>query len=114
MGNKNLFKTYLPMTETAYYILLSLNEPRHGYGIIKYVEELTEGRIKLGSGTVYGTLGKMSKDGIITVFEDQNRKTTYEITTTGIELLLEEMDRIKKVYHNTLMQEGYFNGESSI
>lgn len=98
-------KNYLPMTETAYYILLSLNKPRHGYGIIKFVEELTKGRIKLGSGTVYGTLGKMSKDGMISIFEDQNRKTTYEITTSGKKLLEIEIKRIKNVYEDTLTQE---------
>lgn len=53
------------MTETAFYILLSLTEPRQGYGIIQYVNKITDGRIKLGSGTVYGTLGKMEKSQII-------------------------------------------------
>lgn len=97
------------MTETAYYILLSLNEPRHGYGIIKFVEELTEGRILLGSGTVYGTLGKMHKDNIITIYDDKERKTVYEITDFGKSLIKLEIERIKKVYKNTLLQEGYFN-----
>ena len=60
-------ESYLPLSETALYILMSLNVPRHGYGIIKYVEHLTKGRIKLGSGTVYTTLGKMSKTKFIAV-----------------------------------------------
>ena len=64
-------EAYTPLSETAYYILLSLNEPRHGYGIIKYVEELTNQRIILGSGTVYTTLGKMSKNNFIEVFQDR-------------------------------------------
>lgn len=102
---KDRWKAYLPMTETAYYILLSLREPRHGYGIIKYVEELTKGRIKLGSGTVYTTLGKMSKDGLIAVFEDKDRKTIYEITPYGEKLLITEMERIKQVYQDTINQE---------
>ena len=109
MDSKNIIKSYLPMTETAYYILMSLSEPRHGYGIIKFVEELTNSRITLGSGTVYGTLGKMSKDNIISIFEDQNRRTVYEITKSGKELLCLEMERIKSVYNNTLSQEVYFN-----
>jgi len=49
------------MTEIAFYILLSLTEPKHGYGIIQHVDKITDGKIKLGSGTVYGTLGKMEK-----------------------------------------------------
>lgn len=105
---QKLAKAYIPMSETAYYILLSLSEPRHGYGIIKFVEQLTEGRIELGSGTVYGTLGKMSKDGLITVLDSKNRRTVYGITNDGKWVLLLEMNRIKKLYQDTLSQEVYF------
>ena len=76
------------MTETAFYILLSLTKPRHGYGIVKHVEEISASRIRLGSGTVYGTLTKMQKDGIITVFADEERKTVYEITDVGKKLMV--------------------------
>jgi DNA-binding PadR family transcriptional regulator len=85
-----------------------LNEPRHGYGIIKFVEELTKRRIILGSGTVYGTLGKMSKDRLISIYDDKDRKTVYRITDDGKALLLFEIDRLKKVYENTISQEGLF------
>lgn len=98
-----------PLSETAYYILLSLNEPRHGYGIIKYVEKLTNNRIKLGSGTVYTTLGKMSKAKVISVFQDKDRKTVYELTIEGKKMLELEINRMKIVYKDTLYQEGLFN-----
>jgi DNA-binding PadR family transcriptional regulator len=107
-------ESYTPLSETAYYILLSLNEPRHGYGIIKYVEQLTNGRIVLGSGTIYTTLGKMSKARFITVFQDKERKTIYELTSEGKELLRRERARIKMMYRDTLYQEGLFNEESEI
>jgi DNA-binding PadR family transcriptional regulator len=107
-------ESYTPLSETAYYILLSLNEPRHGYGIIKYVEQLTNGRIVLGSGTIYTTLGKMSKARFITVFQDKERKTIYELTSEGKELLRRERARIKMIYRDTLYQEGLFNEESEI
>jgi len=97
------------MSETAYYILLSLSEPRHGYGIIKFVEELTENRIVLGSGTVYGTLAKMYKDKLISVYDDKDRKTIYRITGDGRQLILLEIERFKKIYENTLTQEGFFH-----
>lgn len=97
------------MSETAYYILLSLSEPRHGYGIIKFVEELTGSRIILGSGTVYGTLAKMYKDKLISVYDDKDRKTIYRITDDGRQLILLEIERIKKIYVNTLTQEGFFH-----
>jgi DNA-binding PadR family transcriptional regulator len=107
-------ESYTPLSETAYYILLSLNQPRHGYGIIKYVEQLTNGRIVLGSGTIYTTLGKMSKARFITVFQDKERKTIYELTSEGKELLRRERARIKMIYRDTLYQEGLFNEKREI
>ncbi|TMW71877.1 PadR family transcriptional regulator [Alteribacter natronophilus] len=95
------------MTETAFYILLSLTEPRHGYGIIKHVEMISGGRIVLGSGTVYGTLTKMQKDGIIIVFADEHRKKVYEVTETGRALLTEETNRIAELHRNA---EKYWGG----
>ena len=103
-----MLKKYVPMTETAFYILLSLTEPRHGYGIVKHVGEITAGRLKLGSGTVYGTLLKMQKDGVITVFADEQRKTVYEITDAGKELMKAEIVRIKEVHSNAIaFEEGF-------
>lgn len=108
MKFEKVLKNYLPMTETAFYILLSLTQPRHGYGIIKHVEEITNERIRLGSGTIYGTLNKMQRDGIITVFSDGKRKTIYEITEIGKGLMLAEMNRLKELHKNTLKYEEAF------
>ena len=108
MEIQKLLKKYVPMTETAFYILLSLTEPRHGYGIIKHVEEITAGRLSLGSGTIYGTLTKMQKDGLITVFADEHRKTVYEITDAGKEVMQAAIVRIKEVHHNAIaFEEGF-------
>ncbi len=109
MSLEKVLKAYLPMTETAFYILLSLTEPRHGYGIIKHVAEITKERIRLGSGTVYGTLTKMQKDGIITVYADERRKTVYEITETGRTLILTEIGRLKELHQNSIRYEGEFD-----
>ena len=106
---EKLKKNYLPMTETAFYILLSLSEPRHGYGIAKYVAELTENRIKLGSGTIYGTLTKMQRDGLIRIFDDSDKKVIYEITENGAELLRAEIARIKCLYSDTVKEENKFS-----
>lgn len=108
MNADKVMKKYIPMTETAFYILLSLTKPRHGYGIVKYVEEISNGRLRLGSGTVYGTLTKMQKDGVITVFADEERKTLYEITGLGKQLILVEIDRLKELHKNALKFEGDF------
>lgn len=109
MTSEKVLKIYIPMTETAFYILLSLTEPRHGYGIIKHVEEITDYRIRLGSGTIYGTLTKMQRDGIITVYADQKRKKIYEITKVGKALMLEEIKRIEEIHVNALKYRGGFS-----
>ncbi|MER2262918.1 MAG: PadR family transcriptional regulator [Psychrobacillus sp.] len=107
-----LIKKYIPMTETAFYILFSLTEPRHGYGIIKRVEELTNSRLHLGSGTIYGTLTKMQKDEMITVFSDEKRKTIYEITALGKLVMRKEMERLQEVHENILLYKGEFDEEN--
>lgn len=101
-------KKYVPMTETAFYILLSLTKPRHGYGIIKHVDDLSEGRLRLGSGTVYGTLTKMNKDGLITVFADEERKTVYEVSELGKEVMRAEIGRLKELHRNAVTSEEEF------
>lgn len=105
---EKILKSYMPMTETAFYILLALEKPRHGYGIIKFVEELTIGRIILGSGTIYGTLTKMQRDGIITVFSDDKRKKVYEVTDIGKKLMQQEMSRLKELHMNAMLYEEEF------
>lgn len=106
---EKILKAFMPMTETAYYILLSLTEPRHGYGIIRHVEEVTTGRIKLGSGTVYGTLTKLQDKGVISVFSDEERRTVYEITDIGKQLILAEIERIKELHNNAVRYEEAFH-----
>lgn len=98
---------YVPMSETAFYILLSLfKQPQHGYGIVKYVEVITSGRLKLGSGTVYGTITKMLKDHLIVVYANEERKKTYEITELGEMVIQCEIDRIKELYTNAIVHRG--------
>lgn len=105
MDIEKVLKKYVPMTETAFYILLSLAKPRHGYGIVKHVEEISNGRLRLGSGTVYGTLTKMQKDGVIVLFADEERKTLYEMTDAGKKLLETEIVRLKELNGNALKYE---------
>lgn len=106
---QKILKKYNPMTETAFYILLSLTKPHHGYGVIKNIEQLTNGRLKLGSGTIYGTLTKMQQDGLIIVFSDEDRKTIYEITPLGKDVLQQEMARIDEMHQHIIAfrEEGY-------
>ncbi len=97
MDSKRLRQKYLPMTETAYYILLSLISPRHGYGIMQHVEQITGKRIKLGAGTVYGTLSKMEIDQLIVPVAEEERRKIYKITGIGIGLLKLELFRLQEL-----------------
>ncbi len=91
---------YIPMSETMLYILLSLREERHGYGIMQHVKELTGGRIVLGAGTIYQSIGKLEPDGLIEAKREEDRKKYYLITPLGNSILREEAARIKEVYHH--------------
>ncbi len=100
MLDEKLKKSYLPMTETAYYILLSLTNELHGYGIILNVKKITDGRISLQAGTVYNTLSKLQADGLIQVIREEERKTFYKATADGILLLKAELARLAELYYN--------------
>ncbi|HUV52965.1 MAG TPA: PadR family transcriptional regulator [Dehalococcoidia bacterium] len=93
-------KRYIPMSETMFYILLSLKQERHGYAIMQQVKELTQGRIILGAGTVYSSLGKLEGDGLIASVREEGRRIIYTITQTGKEILHEEAERISELYNN--------------
>ena len=97
-------KVYVPMTETAFYILLCLKTPNHGYGIVQTVERLTGGAIKLAPGTMYGSLSKMEKDGLIRFVREEEKRKIYEITDLGREVLQTEIARIERLYR--IAQEG--------
>ena len=91
-------KVYVPMTETAFYILLCLQKPNHGYGVVQTVEKLTDGAIRLAPGTMYGSLAKMEKDGLIRLLREEEKRRIYEITPLGTEVLELEMKRIERLY----------------
>ena len=93
-------KKYLPMTETMYYILLSVIEPKHGYGIILYVEKITAGRIKIGAGTIYTSLTRLVEDSLIEFHAESERRKIYIITTKGKNILKAEIKRLRELYEN--------------
>ena len=93
-------KVYIPMTESSFYILLCLRRPNHGYGIVQLVKELTGGEISLAPGTMYGSLGKMEKDGLIRFVAEEDKRRIYQITPLGSEVLALELKRIERLYRN--------------
>ena len=93
-------KVYVPMTETGFYILLCLQEPNHGYGIVQKVKELTKEEIILSPGTMYGSLSKMEKDQLIQFVKEEEKRKIYKITELGKEVLALELKRIERLYQN--------------
>lgn len=96
--NSHIKKVYVPMTETSFYILLCLRNEGHGYSIVQKVEKLTQGEIKIGPGTLYGSLSKMEKDGLINFVREEDKRKIYRITGLGEEVLELEIKRIKRLY----------------
>ena len=90
------------LTEAVYYILLSLLEPLHGYGIIQNVEQLSGGRVRLAAGTLYGAINTLLEKGWITALtgEADSRKKEYIITETGREMLQKELQRLTELLEN--------------
>ena len=88
-----------PLTEAVYYILLSLLEPLHGYGIIQNVEKLSGGRVRLAAGTLYGAINTLLEKGWIIALEGEadSRKKEYVITELGREMLQREVRRLSEL-----------------
>lgn len=99
--DQHIRKVYIPMTETAFYILLCLRKPNHGYGIVQTVEKMTGGEIKLAPGTMYGSLSKMEKDKVIKFLYEEEKRKIYQITDLGNEVLQLELRRIERLYKNS-------------
>lgn len=72
----------------------------HGYNITQKVREMTGGDVEIGPGTMYGSLGKMEKDGLIKFVREEEKRKIYKITRVGKEVLELEMSRIKRLYKN--------------
>lgn len=90
------------LTEAVYYILLSLCRPQHGYGIMQQVERLSEGRVRLAAGTLYGALNSLCTRGWIAPLpgEEGSRRKEYIITNEGRDVLLSELQRLRQLVRN--------------
>jgi DNA-binding PadR family transcriptional regulator len=89
----------LPLTEPVLMVLLSLAEqPRHGYSIIKDVEQMSEGRVMLSTGTLYGALLRLLDRGWIERFEEEEAsrdRRAYRLTALGRRNLKQEFERMR-------------------
>jgi DNA-binding PadR family transcriptional regulator len=85
------------LTETTFFILLALYEPTHGYGIMQFIDDKTNGRLMLGAGTLYGAINNLLKKGWIAIYDEEkeSRKIQYMITKRGIEVTKQELERLR-------------------
>ena len=94
------------LTEAVYYILLALVEPMHGYGIMQQTAALSNGRVRLSAGTLYGALASLLDKGWIEQLPEDGRKKDYRITSAGREVLRLELLRLAELleYGRNILQ----------
>lgn len=98
-----------PLTEAVFYILLAVRKPNHGYGIIQEVAQLTEGRVVLGAGTLYGAVQTLQNKGLIRIYStetESRKKKEYVITDTGRGVFEAERRRLEELIDNAKLMEG--------
>ena len=93
---------YIPLTHVAYHVLLALfDQSRHGYGIIKHVEERTNGRLELEAGTLYAVIKRLRDDTLITEAKaprgTDSRRRYYGLTPLGQRVLEAESLRLAEL-----------------
>jgi DNA-binding PadR family transcriptional regulator len=102
MNDTDQVSAALPLTPAVFYILLALTDKeRHGYGIMLEVESMTKGRVEMGPGTLYGTIKRMLKAGLIEESDerpdpelDDERRRYYRLTGFGRRVLVAEVERL--------------------
>jgi DNA-binding PadR family transcriptional regulator len=106
MTNQGDIQKYLPLTEATYYILLTLRDPLHGYAVMQQVQEMSNGLVEIGPGTLYGAFSNLEKEGLIEMVKHENRRKSYLLTTKGKRTLLAQIQRLQIM---TQLGEGIFD-----
>mgnify|MGYP001267685890 CR=1 FL=1 len=108
MENKTNSSSYLPLTEATFFILLSLSSgPRHGYAIMKDVNQMSDGRINFSTGTLYGALKRLLDQGWIVRTEEEEDESdetgrprkAYSLTLLGRKVFSSEVNRMQNLVH---------------
>ena len=102
------FKT---LTEPMYYVLLALTKSQHGYSIMQTIQDITDGRVQVGAGTLYTLLGRFESEEIIKQIAEEDRKKIYALTDKGRDVLSAEFKRL-----NQMTADGarFFNDDGSV
>ena len=94
---------YLPLSEATFYIMMALVEPMHGYAVMQQVEEVSEGMVKIGPGTLYGAFSTLEKERLIKMVSQENRRKSYLLTDKGKQVLALHAERVK-IMHQQAQQ----------
>ena len=91
---------YLPLTESTYYIMLTLVEPLHGYAVMQKIEVISKGTVKVGPGTLYGAFTSLEKEGLIVKVKEEDRRKSYVLTPKGKKVLMNQIKRLEIMTQN--------------
>lgn len=99
--------SFLPLTPATFHILLALADgEKHGYSIMQEVTTLSEGQVKMGPGTLYGSIKRLLANGLITESaqrptpdDDDERRRYYALSGLGQQVLKAEAQRLESLYH---------------
>lgn len=110
MLDEKIIKKYLPLSESTYYILLALTETLHGYGVMQKVQEISQGTVTIGPGTLYGAFSTLEKERLIVMVREEERRKCYSLTDKGRQVLLEQIRRMEIMAANGQQVKGYLVG----
>jgi DNA-binding PadR family transcriptional regulator len=95
MAYRDDLAKFLPLTEATYYIMLALTEPLHGYAVMQKVEEISDGQVRVGPGTLYGVFTALEKEKLIVKVKEEDRRKSYMLTRKGKAVLLSQVKRLE-------------------
>lgn len=91
---------YLPLSEATYYVMVALTTPLHGYAVMQKVEEISQGTVKIGAGTIYGVFTQLEKEKLIVLMAEDERRKSYGLTQKGKDVLREQVHRLEIMTRN--------------
>ncbi len=91
---------YLPLTESMYYVMLTLMEPLHGYGVMQKVDAISRGTVAIGPGTLYGMFTSFESEGLIVMVKEEERRKSYLLTAKGKRVLARQIERLEIMLKN--------------
>ena len=99
------YNKLLPLTETTFYIMLALTAPGHGYAVMQKVEELSNGKVRIAAGTMYGAIENLTRQKLIEAVETEDkRRKVYQLSEAGrlvLKLEVERLQHMVAVAHHT-------------